>query len=117
MLDWAEKVAVSGETQGEWAEIVVGDKGLWVHKEYLAEKKPKPEPEPKAETTEGSTPVTSGLSSAVCADGTDVESGLDSNAVARRTARSAQPSRRSAATAGCAAATAASTARARRSTS
>ena len=80
VLDWAEKVAVSGKTQGEWAEIVVGDKGLWVHKEYLAEKKPRPEPEPK--TTEGSAPVTSGLSSAVCADGTDVESGLDSNAVA-----------------------------------
>jgi hypothetical protein len=83
VLDWADKVDVSGKTQGDWAEIVVGDKGLWVHKAYLAEKKPRPEPKPKpeAQTTE-SAPVTAGLSSAPCPTGSDMESGLTSNAVA-----------------------------------
>ena len=38
VLDWAAEVSVSGRTQGDWSEIVVGDKGLWVHTAYLAEK-------------------------------------------------------------------------------
>jgi hypothetical protein len=79
-LEWAEKIAVSGETKGEWAEVVVDEQSLWVHAAYLAEKKPKPEPEP--EETEEVEEVTDGLSTAPCATGSDVESGLASNAVA-----------------------------------
>ena len=81
VLDWADKIAVSGETQGEWSEVVVDEKSRWVHTDYLADKKPKPEPEPKPDATESSEPATSGLSSAACATGSDVESGLVSNAV------------------------------------
>ena len=79
-LEWAEKIAVSGETRGEWAEVVIDEESLWVHAAYLAEKKPKPEPEP--EETEEAGAVTDGLSTAPCATGSDVESGLTSNAVA-----------------------------------
>jgi hypothetical protein len=79
VLDWAEKIAVSGETQGEWAEVVIAEESRWVHKEYLAETKPKPEPEPEPEEPES--PET-GLSTAACATGSDVESGLVSNVVA-----------------------------------
>jgi hypothetical protein len=82
-LKWAEKVAVSGKTQGEWAEIVVDKQGLWVHRAYLANKKPKPEPEPEEEATEEAAEVVpTGLSTAPCASGSDVESGLVANAVA-----------------------------------
>jgi hypothetical protein len=80
-LEWAEKIAVSGETRGEWAEVVIDEQSLWVHDAYLAEKKPKPEPEPEPEE-EASEPVSSGLSTAPCSTGSDVESGLTSNAVA-----------------------------------
>lgn len=82
-LEWAEKVAVSGETRGPWVEIVVDKQGLWVHGDYLADKKPKPEPEPEqTEQTEESAPVPTGLSAAPCASGSDVESGLTANAIA-----------------------------------
>jgi len=81
-LEWAEKIAVSGETRGQWAEVVVDEQSLWVHAAYLAEKKPKPEPEPEPEEAEEAEEVTDGLSTAPCATGSDVESGLTSNAVA-----------------------------------
>ena len=45
VLDRAEKIGVTGETEGVWAEIVIGEKSRWVHKEYLADNKPEPEPE------------------------------------------------------------------------
>ena len=80
VLDWADQVDVSGKTQGEWSEIVVEEQSLWVHSAYLSEKKPRPEKEAKPQT--GSAPVTSALSSAPCATGSDVESGLVANAVA-----------------------------------
>ncbi|HSE72467.1 MAG TPA: SH3 domain-containing protein [Nocardioidaceae bacterium] len=84
VVDWAEKVAVSGETQGAWAEIVVDEKSRWVRAEYLAEQKPKPEPEPEPEVEAAAEPAApeTGLSTAPCATGSDVESGLTSNAVA-----------------------------------
>ena len=82
-LEWAQKVAVSGETRGPWVEIVVEKQGLWVHGDFLANKKPKPEPEPEqAEETEEAAPVPTGLSTAPCASGSDVESGLTANAIA-----------------------------------
>jgi hypothetical protein len=77
VFDWADKVAVSGETKGPWTEVVIDGKSRWVHTEYLARKKPKPEPKPAAE--ESSAPA--GISSAPCASGSDVESGLVPNAV------------------------------------
>ena len=102
VLGWAEKIAVTGETRGEWAEVVVGEESRWVRREFLAENKPKPEPEPKpepsqeaepsaapdpeptqapaAEKTEA--PASTGLSSAPCASGSEVESGLVANAIA-----------------------------------
>jgi hypothetical protein len=78
-LEWAEKIAISGETRGKWVEVVIDEQSMWVHADFLAEKKPKPKPEPEAD--ESSAPTTTGLSTAACATGSDVESGLTSNAV------------------------------------
>ena len=85
-LEWAEKIAVSGENRGEWVEVVVDKKSRWVHGDFLSETKPKPEPEPKPEpaeeeTSEAPAPAETGLSTSVCPDGSSVESGLVANAV------------------------------------
>ena len=77
VLDWAQKIAVSGKTQGPWSEVVIDKKSYWVHGEYLADRKPKPKPKP----TESATPTT-GLSTAACATGSSMEAGLVPNAVA-----------------------------------
>ena len=42
-LDFAEKIAITGETKGEWAEVVWDRRAYWVAADYLAKKKPKPE--------------------------------------------------------------------------
>ena len=46
VLKSSQKIAVSGETKGEWTEVVIGDKSRWVHTAYLTQEKPTPEPEP-----------------------------------------------------------------------
>jgi hypothetical protein len=83
-LEWAEKVPVSGVTRGEWSEVVLDGNSAWVFSAYLAEKKPRPEPEPKetAAPEEAPEPVVTGLSTAPCATGSEVESGIVPNAVA-----------------------------------
>ncbi len=80
VLDWAEKVAVTGRTKGPWTEIVQDKKSRWVNSAYLAEKKPKPEPEPEPEATEEEPAAAVG--DAPCAYGSEVESGLVPNGVA-----------------------------------
>jgi hypothetical protein len=80
VLDWADQVAVSGETKGSWAEVVIGKKGYWVHKEYLAEKKPRPEPKPEPASKQPT--ATAGISTAPCPTGSDPESGMVANAIA-----------------------------------
>ena len=83
-LEWAEKVAVSGVTRGDWTEVVIDKESRWVATAYLAEKKPRPEPEPEPQETEAApaAPEDTGLSTAPCPSGSSVESGLTSNAVA-----------------------------------
>ncbi|WP_308249632.1 SH3 domain-containing protein [Nocardioides jiangsuensis] len=95
VLDEREKIAVSEDVQGAWAEVVVDKKSLWVHRAYLVENKPEPpepEPVPEPAPAEESAPAAApeeeevassgGLSTAECASGSDVESGLVPNAVA-----------------------------------
>jgi hypothetical protein len=83
VLEEGEKVAVSGVEKGEWAEVVLDEKSLWVHGAYLSETKPRPEPEPAPEAEAPSAePAPTGLSTAPCATGSSVESGLVPNAVA-----------------------------------
>jgi hypothetical protein len=96
VLGWAEKIAVTGDTRGAWAEVVIDGESYWVHSAYLAPKKPKPEPEaepsatataePQAAPTgaaeEAAEPAQTGLSTAPCATGSEVESGLVPNAIA-----------------------------------
>jgi hypothetical protein len=82
-LEWAEKVAVSGVTRGDWTEVVIGEESRWVATAYLAEKKPRPEPEPEPERSEPTAaPEPTGLSAAPCPSGSSVESGLTANAIA-----------------------------------
>jgi hypothetical protein len=91
VLHRAEKVGVTGEIRGPWAEVVLGKEAYWVHRAYLAEKKPTPEPSPTPSATpsaeptpspsEAASPATTGLSAAPCSTGSDVESGLVQNAI------------------------------------
>jgi hypothetical protein len=85
VLQEGERIAVSGVVKGEWAEVVVDKKSRWVHGAYLSETKPRPEPqpEPAAEAkAPAAEPAPTGLSTAPCASGSSVESGLVPNAVA-----------------------------------
>ena len=75
VLEEGSRVAVTGEVTGAWAEIVWEDQSRWVRAEYLVAEKPQPEPEAR-------TSASGGLSTAPCPSGSDVESGLTSNAVA-----------------------------------
>ncbi|CAA9338436.1 MAG: Group B streptococcal surface immunogenic protein [uncultured Nocardioidaceae bacterium] len=94
------RLGVTGQTVGSWAEVLMpAEKGeprvRWVNADLLADRKPEPEPEPEPEpdedvsSTDGSTDdgstddgsTTTGLSSAPCADGSSIESGITSSAV------------------------------------
>ena len=68
------KVAVTGETEGIWAEIVRDGKSRWVKGAYLAEKLPEPEPVEEAEPE-----TSSGFSTEPCPNAS--ESGLTDNAI------------------------------------
>jgi hypothetical protein len=92
VLGLAEKVGVTGERQGPWAEVVLGDETFWVHRAFLTEDKPTPEPTPTPDATPsaeptptptatGSTADAAGLSTAPCPTGSEVESGLVQNAI------------------------------------
>lgn len=88
-VETGTKLAITSETDGEWSEIVYDDEALWVTTEYLAEEKPAEEPEEEADTTgdsssdtdDGTDQSSGGLSTAPCAAGSTVESGLTSNAI------------------------------------
>jgi hypothetical protein len=83
------KLRVTGQVSGRWAEVLVGerDRVRWVNAEFLATRKPAPPvEESSSERTTGGTSssatTTSGISTAPCPDGSSVESGLTSRAVA-----------------------------------
>jgi hypothetical protein len=80
VLPAGTKVPVTGEVaDGQWAEIAYEGLSRWVNADYLSDGKPQTD-EP---TTDAETPSTEGgLSTAPCASGSDVESGLGSNAIA-----------------------------------
>ncbi len=71
-----DKVDVTGETAGDWTQIVYKDLPRWVATDAVAEKLPKPEPEPEPEATHE---PQRGLSSEPCPKGN--EGGLQPNAV------------------------------------
>jgi hypothetical protein len=85
------KLAVTGERANGFAEVLLGEKRTdrWVNARYLADKKPKP-PAPRVQrpsrsgggAASGATTTGGGLSSAPCPDGSSIEGGLTSNAVA-----------------------------------
>jgi uncharacterized protein YgiM (DUF1202 family) len=89
------KVAVTGQRQGGYAEVLLGGprNDRWVNARYLSETKPKPKPRPSTRpSTSGSSrssgssgsgvgaTTATGLSSAPCPDGSSIEAGLTSNA-------------------------------------
>jgi hypothetical protein len=79
VLEWATKVGLTGQSVGHWAEAVIDGKVRWVNADDLAKNKPEPEPEPEPEAgvaTTATEPVSSGLSTAPCPDGSSIESGL-----------------------------------------
>ncbi|HET6625955.1 MAG TPA: SH3 domain-containing protein [Nocardioidaceae bacterium] len=73
VLPAGTKVAVTGDTEGPWAEISYDGLSRWVTAEYLAEEKPQPE--------EAETESAGGITDAPCPSGSSVESGLSSDAI------------------------------------
>jgi hypothetical protein len=93
LVERGTKLAVTGQRVSGFAEVLLGDKkrDRWVNARYLANQKPKPKPKPQpsrggsSASTSGSTSGSSsggGLSTAPCPDGSSIEAGLTSNAVA-----------------------------------
>ncbi|MGH3331228.1 MAG: SH3 domain-containing protein [Nocardioidaceae bacterium] len=77
VLPEGTKIGVTGETDGQWAEVVLDAQSRWVNADYLSETKPKPDPKPEPKAD----PAPVGLSDAPCDTGSDVESGLAANGV------------------------------------
>ena len=69
VLDSGQRVRISGERRGPWAQITRENRLAWVRAAYLVRSKPR---------TGSAAPVTG----AACADGSSVESGLTANTVA-----------------------------------
>ncbi|MEO5654207.1 MAG: SH3 domain-containing protein [Marmoricola sp.] len=63
LLKTDKRVAITGETDGKFAEVVIGNLPRWVTASYLSKSK---------ETT----PETAGISGAPCPDGSGIEAGL-----------------------------------------
>jgi hypothetical protein len=99
VLERGQRFPVTGRERGQWLEVLIDGELRWVHSAYVADRKPKPEPKPEPEpspaaeqtpapeptpaaapTQEPAAPA--GLSTAPCATGSGVESGLAPNAVA-----------------------------------
>ncbi len=78
ILDEGDKVALTGVAKNGFAQILFDDQIRWVNRDYLADKMPK-EPKPTPETAAAASG--GGISSAPCADGSGVESGLTDSAV------------------------------------
>ncbi|ADB29369.1 SH3 type 3 domain protein [Kribbella flavida DSM 17836] len=71
------KVSVTGEVDGQWAQIVRNGLVRWVKAEYLAATKPVEKVEKAEETEEAA----DGVSSAACKSGSGVEDGLTADAI------------------------------------
>jgi hypothetical protein len=68
VLKVGSKVSITGENDGDWAQIVEDDKVRWVKAEFLSKEKPAEED-------------TGGISDAACPDGSDVEDGLRADTI------------------------------------
>lgn len=81
LIEWGTKLAVTGQTVGHWAEVLLPDGKQqvvrWVNADYLANNKPKPEPQIE-ESTSGSTQSVGGS----CSNGTAVPAGVSSGIAA-----------------------------------
>ena len=71
-VDSATKLPVTGEVDGDFAEVVWKKRSYWVSADYLAKDKPEEE---EAAVSVG------GFSTAPCASGSSIESGITANAV------------------------------------
>lgn len=74
-VDSATKLPVTGEVDGGYAEVVWKERSYWVSADYLAEDKPEPEEEEESAVSVG------GFSTAPCANGSSIESGITADAV------------------------------------
>jgi len=80
VLDEGERVGVTGQVRGDWAQIAQDRQLVWVRAVYLADEKPEPDRPEESQPDEPDEPdeaVTDGP----CADGSGVESGLVPNAI------------------------------------
>ena len=79
VLPSGTRVAVTGRTQGEWAQIVRDGTARWVRAGYLSTDKPQPA-EPATPTATAR--AAEGLSTGSCPAGSSIESGITANAAA-----------------------------------
>ncbi|HLT11047.1 MAG TPA: SH3 domain-containing protein [Micromonosporaceae bacterium] len=70
------EVDITGETDGDWVQILHDGDTAWVNGEYLSETEPADEPEETSGSSSGG-----GLSMEACATGSSVESGLTQDAI------------------------------------
>ena len=79
-VDEATKLAITGEVEGAFAEVIWKERPYWVSADYLARQKP--EEEAVATDASGSGAVSvGGFSSAPCANGSSIEGGITAGAV------------------------------------
>ncbi len=78
VLDRGDKVKITDVSDDGWRQIVRKGETYWINSDFLSKSKPKPLP--KSSTSSSSSG--GGLSSAACASGSGVESGLTSNTIA-----------------------------------
>jgi hypothetical protein len=83
VLEPGSKVAVTGVVRNGFAQVLIDRQVRWVNGDYLRDKMPKPKPTESPSPSASAAPTGGGvLSSAACATGSSMESGLVSNAVA-----------------------------------
>lgn len=84
-LKRSDKIAVTGESEGDFTEVIYKDEVVFATSKFLSDDKPKPKPKPEPEPKKESEPkedsAPSGSSDAPCDTGSDVESGLQPNTI------------------------------------
>jgi uncharacterized protein YraI len=79
VLSAGSEVDVTGETDGDWTQILYDGDVAWVSSDYLSEEKPSEETDDTEDNESGGND--DGISSAECPTGSSVESGLTPDAI------------------------------------
>nr|WP_246221504.1 SH3 domain-containing protein [Phytoactinopolyspora mesophila] len=81
ILAAGSEVDVTGETDGDWTQILHDGAVAWVSSDYLSEEEPSEDTDDTGSDDTGSDDTDNGISSAECPTGSAVESGLTPDAI------------------------------------